>query len=71
MYVTAGPGKSYQEKDAVLSDWHDGAVFRIYEHERYMTCNDVLRARMAGFTHVCFVWQDKDMQVQCHDLELK
>jgi hypothetical protein len=70
-YVTAWSGRIYTQLDEILSDWHDGKEFRIYQYAQPCTLNDVVRLRMAGFTHVCFVWQDSDLRIRHHDLELK
>lgn len=70
-YVTGGGGKVYRQLEEVLSDWHEGRPFKIYQHQIDCTIHSCLQLRMSGFTHVCFVWQDEDMRVQHHDLELK
>ena len=70
-YVTAWPPKVYTELDEILSDWSDGKQFRIYQYAKPLTILDKLKLQMSGFTHVCFVWQDADMQTKHHDLELK
>lgn len=69
MMVTAAYGRVYREKDAVLTDWHEGKDFKIYQGP-YCSIRDKLRMQMSGFTHVTFIWQDKDFRVQHHDLAL-
>lgn len=71
MYVTAAYGRVYKEKDEILTDWHEGKDFKVYQGP-YCSNRDILRMRMSGFTHVCFIWQHPEsLKVLHHDLELK
>lgn len=70
IYVTAPPGKFYHEKDAVLTAYHEGKQFRVYQGH-LCTKDDEFRMRMAGFTHICFLWQDRNHNTHHYDLELK
>lgn len=70
VYLTAAPGTSYAERDVALADWHGGKPFKIYQHGLCSRA-DTMRLILSGFTHACFVWQDRDLVAQHHDLELK
>jgi len=70
LFVTAKPPKSYTDLEEILTDYHAGVEFRAYGGQM-VSIKDQLRMRMATFTHVCFVWMDKDDKVRAHNLELK
>lgn len=70
IYLTANNPKVYSNLEEILHDWNNQVQFRVYQG--YLcNINDVLKMKMSGFTHICFIWQDPDLQLQHHDLELK
>jgi hypothetical protein len=70
MYVTAAHGKVYHDKDEILTDYNAGKEFRVYQGY-HCSIADELRMKMSGFTHVSFIWQDRNLNVMHYDLELK
>ena len=72
-YLTAMPGGSdFRSAEEAETLWNEGRTFRVYQG--YMTSKeDSLKLRMAGFTHVRFVWQDPNEgnAVRSYALELK
>ena len=69
-YLTADKW-SPQSKEEVIAGWNDGKPFRIYQSGgKVVTGNDVVRMKMAGVTHVHFVWQLENHDLQNHLLEL-
>ena len=72
VHLTAPAGRGCQSKEQALHDWHSGKPWRVYRGDGMdCTCNDALRFSMAGFTHVVLVWQDADMRVHGHEIELR
>ena len=62
---------SPKSKEELMAGWHDGKEFRIYQSGgKLLTSNDTLRLKMAGVTHIHFVWQLSDMSVHGHLFEL-
>lgn len=57
-YVTAVKPKVYAEAREIHHDWNEGAKFQVYQSEKQITKDDAFRMKLAGFTHVWFVWQD-------------
>ena len=70
IYLTAAYGRVYRHKDAILSDWFDGKDFKIYQGP-YCSVRDVLRMRMAAFTHIYFIYQNEEMKVVHEALPLE
>lgn len=70
-YVTPRGAKTYESVDEVRAAWTDGAEFRVYQYAVIITKADTNRLLAAKFTHVRFVWQDKDLCVKHYDLELR
>ena len=61
-----------QSRDEIMADWTDGKPYRIYQSGGVLISgNDTTRARMAGVTHIQFVWQLEDLRLQTHTIELK
>jgi len=56
--------------EQVLAEWHMGLPFRVYQAAFEVTCNDVLKLKMSGVTHVRFVYQDIELRVHDHLMEL-
>lgn len=69
-FVTTPDGRLLHSKDEALSAWHDGKPFRLYNYGP-ITQAESWKLLIAGFTHVCFVWQDAQLQVRHLDLEIK
>lgn len=69
IFLYGADGRRYERLEQILDDWNDGALFQVYRGH-YASCADILRMRMAGFTHVCFVWQTEDLRVHGHFLDL-
>lgn len=55
--------------DDIVDAWRQGEPFRMYEHGP-VTVQDTVRMRMAGFTHVTFVWKIDDEPVRSHTILL-
>lgn len=61
-----------QSRDEIMADWTDGKPYRVYQSGgKEISGNDTLRLKMAGVTHIHFVWQLEDHSIQNHLLELK
>ena len=56
--------------EGVLAEWHAGHLFKIYQGPP-CTVNDSLKLRMAGASHVRFVFTNQEGRVVDHLLELK
>ena len=70
-YVTPHK-RTPQSRDEILADWNDGKPYRIYQSGGItISGNDTTRARMAGVTHIHFVWQIEDLSIHNHVIELK
>lgn len=70
IYLTAY-GARPQTKDEILALWNDGKDFKVYAGT-LCSVRDALRMRMAGFTHVQFVWQnDLTREVHGYLLDLR
>ena len=71
MLLTVAPyvakPETWEEVEAL---WNDGKDFKIYNGP-YTSIRDVLRMRMAGFTHVLFICQRADRSVTHQKFELK
>lgn len=75
-FVTPKPGTSYPSHiEPVMNDWHDGKEFRPYKSTGLMvTKADEFKMRLAGFTHITFVWAEnggRGSNVCSHEYELK
>jgi hypothetical protein len=69
--VSTIAGDTYRSKDEVLAHWYSGGEWRLYRHGP-ISVADSTKLRMAGFTHVKFIWQTpEDFVMMTHDLELK
>ena len=70
-FCTAVSGKVYDRLEEILNDWNDGKEFRLYQGY-HITKAYGLKLKLASFTHVTFVWQDRNdgNRVMSHDLEL-
>ena len=71
IFLTARTSPPLETEEAILHHWHSGGRFKIYEHDEPVTKEAVVKMRMAKFTHIIFIWQDKDLQVKSHTMELK
>jgi hypothetical protein len=72
LYLTIAPPGECRTLEQALHLWNTGEPWRIYRGAGVRcTSNDVLRLRMSGFTHVVLVWQDTDLAVHGHEIELK
>lgn len=69
LFLTASHPKVYTSLPEILSEWHDGVSFRVYQGY-YTSIEDKVKMQLSGFTHVCFVWQDINLNTRHYDLEI-
>lgn len=70
-FVTcAGENVNCHDPNLMVEMWHAGIEFRLYNWGP-ITNEFTLKLKMAGFTHVKFVWQVPGEPVRSHDMELK
>jgi hypothetical protein len=61
-----------QSRDEILADWHDGKPYRVYLSGGVLISgNETTKLKMAGVTHIHFIWQLEDLRMQDYLFELK